>query len=79
MKPEQAEEEAEVAPTATAVPERDDRSKADEYRKLAEEAKTRAQSATVPSAKAMHEAIARGWNDLAEQVDRNTQRNGPAP
>ena len=73
--PEQSEAEVEVAPLATSVlPGRGDVSKADEYRKLAEEANARAQSARVASAKAMHEAIARGWNDLADQVDRNAQR-----
>ena len=45
-------------------------SKAEAYRKLAEEAKKRAASAPNPEAKEMHEQLSRSWEQLADHVDR---------
>jgi hypothetical protein len=48
-------------------------SKAEEYRRLAEEARKRAQDARDSKAKEMYEQLARSWRDLADQCERQAQ------
>jgi hypothetical protein len=48
-------------------------SKAEQYRRLAEEATKRAEDARDSKAKGMYEQLARSWRDLANQCERQAQ------
>jgi len=52
-------------------------SRADEYRKLAEEAKRRAEAATESAAKAMYQQLAASWEQLADRADRQSRSQKP--
>jgi hypothetical protein len=44
--------------------------RADQYRKLAEEAQQRAHEASEPKTKEMYEKLASGWREMADKIDR---------
>ena len=52
-------------------------SRADEYQKLAEEAKRRAEAAAESAAKAMYQQLAVSWKQLADRADLQCRSQKP--